>query len=271
MGMKNVISVIGFFGVVCGCGQVATVEQSNKDYEAQSIKMQTAGRAKVAAVVDSALVAGVINKEDARDIVDSFEYATKEAGKWLIMPDDLEKAYKNKEPLQGFARMTEARVARAAAAVRVLKAKFAYKEDEFNKVGFYTHRNWKGREGSRTGIFATVNSRGYIYLTSWFVSGDWIFHTAASVIVKGQVYNSEEVPTYDSRNSRDNGGGKVFESVIYDYDGGIMKAIAGATADDVVKVRLSGDQYYKDFVLSAGDREAFRDCVALADLLGGRK
>ena len=269
MGIKNVILVIWVFGVVCGCGDgVKTVEQSNKDYEAKKGEIIEQGRATVAAVVDSALLSGMITDEDGTDIKDSFEVAVKTGGKWVLMPDELQKAFRAKGDLQGFAIWTDARLNKMAASVLALKGKFLYNEDEFNKVAFYKHRNWKGKQGIRTGIFATVRNDGSIYLSSGYSADDWLFHEMVSVIVGDVVYDSELVPSYDSRNRRYNGGGRVFESVMYENDGGIMKAIAKASASDVVKVRLTGDKYRHDFVLSAGDKEAFRDCLALADFLG---
>lgn len=151
----------------------------------------------------------------------------------------------------------------------VLKKNFKYKEDEFNKTGWYTHKNQTvDNSWNRKCLKAHVNSNGYIYLEDQYYSEDWIFHSRIEVKIGDNIYKSEDVPTYSEDNKTENSSGSVWENVSYtgDKDNGIIKAIA-ESVDKPVKVRFIGREYYSDFTLSNKDKQAIKDSYELSNLI----
>ena len=69
---------------------------------------------------------------------------------------------------------------------------------------------------------------------------------------------------------RDNGGGDVWEYIDMDVNASeinILEAIAGS---EKTIIRFEGDDYYRDFTVSAKDKEAIRFTLDLYYLLGGK-
>lgn len=148
-----------------------------------------------------------------------------------------------------------------------LKTKFTYEDDEFNDMGWYSSKDQTSY--SRNSIRIMINNEGYAYLISQYYGNDWIFHTNMQARIGETVYTSTTIPTFDDHNYRDvSGDGHVYEQVSYSgtKDNGILKAIANS-GDQEVKVRLTGDQLSKDFVLSKVDKQAIIDGYRLAQLL----
>lgn len=151
----------------------------------------------------------------------------------------------------------------------VLKKNFEYKEDEFNKIGWYTHKNQTvDNSWNRKCLITHVNSNGYIYLEDQYYSEDWIFHTRIEVKIGDNIYKSEDVPTYSKYNRTQNSSRSVWENVSYTSgkDNGIIKAIA-ESGDKPVKVRFIGREYYSDFTLSNKDKQAIKDSYELSNLI----
>jgi len=150
-----------------------------------------------------------------------------------------------------------------------LKAKFDYKYDEFEKKGWYVAKSQAvANTWDKEVLAVNVNNVGYAYLSDQYYGDDWIFHTRVEVKIGDAVYKSEDIPSFDSNNSRHNSGGSVWESISYtgDKDNGIMKAIA-ESGDTVVKVRFNGDEGVYDFTLSKRDQQAIKDSYELSNLI----
>lgn len=155
----------------------------------------------------------------------------------------------------------------------LLQKKFKYREDEFDKVGWYTPLSQAGYNSfNHTGLLATVRKDGYVYMESVYIGSDWLFHTKVRVTIDGveQVYESEDVPTFSPKNKREVGGGGVSELVSYlnGGDNGIIKTIAENT-DKNIKVRFDGRNTVKDIVLRDSDKQAIKDAYELSVVLKG--
>ena len=151
----------------------------------------------------------------------------------------------------------------------VLKTKFNYKYDEFEKIGWYENKNQTSENSwNRKLLRVLVNSEGYAYLEDRYYGDDWIFHTYAKVIVGGETYESTSISITDSNNSEYNGSGSVWERISYTggRDNGIIKAIA-ESGDNAVKVRFVGNQSVSDFVLADRDQQAIKDAYELSELI----
>lgn len=144
------------------------------------------------------------------------------------------------------------------------KSNFSYKNDEFQKVGWYTHK--LENTSNRNTLMAKVNSTGYIYLEDQFYGEDWIFHTHVEVKIGDNIYKSDDVKGSD--NERENSGGDVWETITYSNgkDNGILQAIA-ENSDKQIKVRFVGDQHISDFILSTSDKNIIRDSYNLSNLI----
>ena len=76
--------------------------------------------------------------------------------------------------------------------------------DEFNKIGFYRHKQWGNNWPNRTTLTTGLNSRGGIWLRSNYYGSDWIFHTQIIVLIDGVSYKSAIVETYNPEHRTDN-------------------------------------------------------------------
>jgi hypothetical protein len=151
----------------------------------------------------------------------------------------------------------------------VLKKNFVYNEDEFNNIGWYTHRSQTANNSwNRKLLKANVNSSGYIYLEDQYHSSDWIFHKRIEVKIGDNIYKSEEVPTFNEDNKTSNSSDSVWEDIHYsgNKDNGIIKAIVENNSLPV-KVRFIGREYYSDFTLSNKDIQAIKDSYELSELI----
>lgn len=153
----------------------------------------------------------------------------------------------------------------AKARMELLKKNFKYKYDEFKKIGFYSHKN---QYTNRKCLITTINSEGYIYLTSLYHADNWIFHTRIEVKIGDQIYKSGEVPTYNEDNITQNDGGYVWEQVRYmnEIDNGIIKAISESGKNEI-KVRFIGGKFHNDITLNKKDKQAIIDSYELSQLI----
>lgn len=150
-----------------------------------------------------------------------------------------------------------------------LKAKFNFKKDEFDNSGWYTHKIFGSSSNYRKTLKTHVNESGYIYLESQWYDEDWLFHTNVQVKVNDIVYKSDVIETYDKNNVRQNDGGVVWENISYinNGDNGIIQAIA--VSEGTVKIRFEGREFRRDITLPEKDRQAIKECYALAQALKG--
>ncbi len=149
----------------------------------------------------------------------------------------------------------------------VLKKNFNYTEDEFNKTGWYVHKDQTSY--NRKMLRLHVSKTGSRYLESQYYGSTWAFHTHARVLIADKVYTTDTVPNRNNSNQRevdDNAG--IHENIDYIIasDNGIIEAIANSGTQEV-KVRLEGDQKYDEFILSANDKKAITEGYRLSQLL----
>jgi hypothetical protein len=133
----------------------------------------------------------------------------------------------------------------------ILKKNFVFKEDEFKNIGWYIHKSQTvSNSWNRKCLKTHINSDGYIYLEDQYYSDDWIFHSRIEVKIGGEIFRSEDIPTYSEYNKTENSSGSVWENISYidGQDNGIIKCIS-ENVDQEIKVRFIGKQYYSDFVL----------------------
>lgn len=150
----------------------------------------------------------------------------------------------------------------------VLKKNFKFKQDEFNNVGWYTHKyQTVENTWNRKCLITHVNSTGYIYLESQYYADDWLFQTRIEVKIGDKIFKSEDVPTYSDDHKTENSGSSIWENISYtgDKDNGIIKAIA-ESGDIPVKVRFIG-KYHYDFTLSSKDKQTIKDSYELSQLI----
>ena len=146
-----------------------------------------------------------------------------------------------------------------------LKKKFSYKKDEFQDIGFYSHKTWGKYWPNRKTLTSGVNSSGYAWLRSNYSASDWIFHTSIYVLIDDKKLTSPIVETYNENNITKHDGGRIWEVVTYDNTN-ILQEIAMNT-DKTIKVRFNGTEFYDDITLSSKDKKALKDCYDLAKMI----
>jgi len=142
-----------------------------------------------------------------------------------------------------------------------LKSNFVVDNDDFNQRLFYYHKNWGIGCQSRTTLFCYFSTEGGLFLVSKFLSSDWIFHQYSIILIGDESYKTDVVETFDKNNIEKSGSGMVLEEITYkDQDNSkeIIKNIAN-NIDKKIKVRLEGEQYYHDVVLTEKDKIAFQE------------
>lgn len=159
----------------------------------------------------------------------------------------------------------EKKLAESKKQLERLKRKFIYKKDDFQDIGFYTHKRWGRYWPNRKTLTSGVNSSGYAWLRSNYSADDWLFHTSVHVLIGERKLTSQTVPTYSEKNKTDNDGGRIWEVVTYNNTN-ILREIAENT-DKKIRVRFNGSEFYDDVTLSSGDKQALKDCYELGKLL----
>lgn len=154
-----------------------------------------------------------------------------------------------------------------------LEQKFIKRHDEFQEVDWYFPKSLREtNEVYVGGLEAHVNSKGYFYLTSTYNAQNWLFHEKMAIKCKGQLYETQRVPTYNENNRTSSGSWGVSENV--DYSNEISKEIAKAISNsDTSKVlmRLEGREYYRDFTLTGLQKQAVADAYRLQELINQLK
>ena len=92
-----------------------------------------------------------------------------------------------------------------------------------------------------------------------YTADDWVFFKQITFAVDDERY-TKYFNYFDV--TRDNGGGDVWEYIDVDVSEGNYEEILGAIAgSSETIVRFEGDDYYRDFTISAGDKEAIRQML----------
>ena len=151
-----------------------------------------------------------------------------------------------------------------------LKSHFNYQYDEFNKIGFYTHKNFSNDnivKMNKKGILTCYcNSDGGKYVTSFYIGSDWLNHTHFFTLINDNKMPSQVVSISDKNNVRKVGDGYVLENVTYKREITNFDLI-GMNADKEIKVRLEGDSGNVDFSLSKPEKQGFNETYELANAL----
>lgn len=153
--------------------------------------------------------------------------------------------------------------------LELLKKKFKYTKDEFEKTGWYIHKDQVvSKSFNRNCLKVHINATGYCYLEDQYYGSDWVFHTQIQVKIDSIILTSENLETFSDDNKTESGSEGVWENISYTggRDNGILKAIA-ATAAQSVKVRYVGKQSVFDFTLAPKDQQAIKDGYELAELI----
>lgn len=160
--------------------------------------------------------------------------------------------------------------AQAMKQLDVLKQKFIFEGDDFSGGGWYYHKRWGTKWPHRNTLMVHVNSNGDMDLVSNYWSDDWLFHTKAQIKIGDHVHSTSEVSRRDKKNHSEVVTGGVYEVLYLDsyQDIAIIHLLSRSVEEkQEVKVRLQGDQYYKDYTLSNADKLAIKECYDLASLI----
>lgn len=150
-----------------------------------------------------------------------------------------------------------------------LKGKFKFKKDEFEDIGWYSHKNWGNHWLARKGLTVDINSTGYIYLCSNWYDNDWLFHHTVRVLVDGSKLETAKIESYSKEHKTEIAdGGYVYEVNYYTKgrDNGIIKLIA-ENSNKKIKVRFVGKEFHSDITLSSTDKKAIKDGYLFAQAL----
>lgn len=162
--------------------------------------------------------------------------------------------------------------------IGAMLVKFTAREDKFQKLTWYTHRNEDALLtklfGNSSGgmLLVRVNSLGGRYLTSVYSGKSWIFHTQVEFRIGENVCKTQEIPGKD--NDRSMAGNKVVETCNYmsEENRNLCDVLArSAEGGNEIHYRLSGDHNTLEKTALAEEAEAIRDSVFLADALRERE
>jgi len=147
-----------------------------------------------------------------------------------------------------------------------LKRKFLYQKDEFENIGFYTHKRFGKNWANRKTLTVGLNSTGYIYLKSNYYSTDWLFHNKVLVKIGENKYETATVERYKDNSRTSNSGGHIWEVITYENEERIIGYIANRF-NEKISIRFVGSKYHDDAVLSYKDKIAIKESYELAELL----
>lgn len=112
-----------------------------------------------------------------------------------------------------------------------------------------------GQEGDRVWLRLVCN----------YTADDWVFFKQITFAADDERF-TKYFNYFDI--TRDNGGGDVWEYIDVDVSEGNYEEILSAIADSSEAiVRFEGDDYYRDFTISAGDKEAIRQMLTVYNAL----
>lgn len=151
----------------------------------------------------------------------------------------------------------------------VLKRRFIFHPDSMYGGGWYEHRDQAADNSwNRSYLSVGVWDNGAIALESHYYGEDWISQKQIVVRIGDEILTSEEIPPYDPAVHHSNSGDAVWETIYFTNrrDNGIIDSIASHVVFPI-RVRMTGDQGYHEFMLSARDKLAIRDSYELSRAL----
>ena len=128
--------------------------------------------------------------------------------------------------------------------------------DEFKKVKFY--KNYDTPYYSNfVNIYLSENNRKEIRgrFKIAYTSEDWLFIKSYSFLCDGKVYNY--VP--EESVERDNSGGAIYEYSDQSFSQELNKITYAIINSKVCKLRCTGDQYYKDRLISKKEKALLKE------------
>ena len=150
-----------------------------------------------------------------------------------------------------------------------IKKNFKVPQDEFDKVIRFNSKDYSTYINYRSLLEVTVFQDGSFAVETNYNASDWIFHTHILVSIKGIVIESPIIPTYsDNHNSKVYSGG-IWESIWLTEDNGIVQFIAENYKENI-KVRLEGEDWYKDKVLSTKVKNNIKNAFELSEMIKKR-
>ena len=153
--------------------------------------------------------------------------------------------------------------------LKKLKLNFRTKKDEFStdKVVFYYPKSapsYTNRNGLYV-YFGTKDDKAYnLRLTFQYYADDWLFIKSIQFLIDGKVYGyiPEEI-------KRDNEGGNIWEWFDESVDSSDRDLIIALSTAKNAKMKIIGDKYYKEKIVTSSQIRAFKETIELHKMLGG--
>lgn len=140
--------------------------------------------------------------------------------------------------------------------IESIKSRLSFKKDEFKKHEVINHKNWGNYWLDRIGITINMNSEGTFFMCSNYYAEDWIFHKNMTVLV-----DSTTLKLTDLVNDVTKASDGVYEINYYEKEQSLNAArLINYNQNKTIKIRLSGGDYYKDFILGQRDKQGISDC-----------
>lgn len=157
--------------------------------------------------------------------------------------------------------------ARLEARRDALLPRFTFSGDRIRGGGWYEHKTW-GPWWERSHLEAPVTAEGRIYLKSYFIGSEWIFHDRLVVRLGDRVIETAVVPSFSDENQRELRGTFVTETLHFTSasDGGLLARLAADTVSPAL-LRLEGGPRTQEYPLGRAQRRALAEAFELAGIL----
>lgn len=153
--------------------------------------------------------------------------------------------------------------AKVKARVESLKSKMRRKYDKVEGISWYYPSNFPYYANTRSYVLPYIGKMKegvWLRLVFRYTEDDWIFWNSLKIVVDGKTY-TPYVPY--SEIERDNGGGDVWEYWDCNPSSSDIKMLEAISKSKQTIVRFQGDNYRYDLYVSAADKKAIRDTLAL--------
>lgn len=165
---------------------------------------------------------------------------------------------------------------KSAEAQKLLKG-MTVDKDEVRNMAFYYPKNFPYYKSAgywaadqRCFVLPYLGMQGddvWLRLVCNYTSSSWVFFEKITYSVDGKNY-------YDFFSywdvTRDNGGGDVWEYVDQDVGASEIELLWAIANSTKTIIRFEGDDYYRDFTVSAKDKEAIKQILTVYAALGGK-
>ena len=163
----------------------------------------------------------------------------------------------------------------ATTVAKAMMAKMAVEEDFVRNLSFYYHSQWpRGKEywyaDQRCFALPYLGKQGndvWLRFVCNYTDDDWVFFKKITFACDDQRFY-KSFSYFDI--VRDNGGGDVWEYIDMDVNATEIKILEAIASSTKTIIRFEGDDYYRDFTVSAKDKDAIRFTLDLYYLLGGK-